>query len=150
MSRMVLIQDFAIAKEVAFSEKFIGKEKSSFFINHIRGENGSAIGIATTDGNEWRHLRRFSLSALKEFGFGKQSSIEAIINEEVDGFLTKIFAPAAGSSEDFLVKFPFNISIFNIIWKLAAGKRFEVRFIVLSTKGGRRLHLQNTLVLQAR
>jgi hypothetical protein len=84
-----------------------------------------------TDGEEWKKLRRFSLSTLKEFGFGKQG-MEAIIKDEVEEFLAN-FA-ASEEDTDTLIKFPFNISIFNIIWRIVAGKRFEASLKLIMQK----------------
>ena len=71
---------------------------------------------------------RFSLCTLKDFGFGKQS-MESIIREEVDDVVNGDFCESfANSGKDVLIKFPFNVSVFNIIWRIVAGQRFEVTF----------------------
>ena len=123
--RIVFIQDLQKAKEIAFSDKFTGRVKISHVINNVRGINGESVGILFTDGPIWKSLRRFSLTTLRDFGFGKQS-METIIREEVEQVLEELFERKFVDSEnDALIKFPFNVSIFNIIWRIVAGKRFE-------------------------
>ena len=56
----------------------------------------------------------------KYFGLGKKS-VEVIIKEETDTVLKEF-----PLNKDVLIKLPFNISILNIIWRIVAGKRFEV------------------------
>ena len=56
----------------------------------------------------------------KYFGLGKKS-VEVIIKEETNAVLKEF-----PLNKDVLIKLPFNISILNIIWRIVAGKRFEV------------------------
>ena len=121
----MFIQDFSKAKEIAFSDKFTGRVQMSHIVNNVRGINGQSIGILFTDGQIWKSLRRFSLQTLRDFGFGKQS-MEVIIREEVDMVLEELFEQKFCVDEsDALIRFPFNVSIFNIIWRIVAGQRFE-------------------------
>ena len=79
--RFVFIQDFALAKEMAFSDKFQSRMQETY-ARELRGYDGHTVGVALTSGEVWKVLRRFSLSTLKEFGFGKkgmESLIKAII-----------------------------------------------------------------------
>ena len=39
---------------------------------------------------------------------------------------TEIVLEELTLNEDVLIKFPFNTSILNIVWRIVAGKRFEV------------------------
>ena len=39
---------------------------------------------------------------------------------------TEIVLEELPLNEDVLIKFPFNTSILNIVWRIVAGKRFEV------------------------
>lgn len=114
---MVFIQDFEKAKEMVFSDHFTGRVQNSHYLSNVRGIDGKPIGIITNDGELWKNLRRFSLTQLKNFGFGKQS-MENIIQEEVDLVLNGF------QNGDSFIRFPFNASIFNIIWRIVAGKRF--------------------------
>lgn len=59
-----------------------------------------------------------------DFGFGK-TSMSSIIAEEA-GHMVQQFLDRAG--EDFCIDQTFNICVFNIIWRLVAGKRFKVQY----------------------
>ena len=124
--KMVFVQTFDKAKEMAFNDKFAGRCKNSNFMNNVRGIDGKAIGIITNDGQLWKSLRGFSMLTLnKFFGLGKKS-VETIIKEE-----TEIVLEELPLNEYVLIKFPFNTSILNIVWRIVAGKRFEVTAIKL-------------------
>ena len=47
-------------------------------------------GVGTSNGQEWQNLRKFTITALKDFGVGKKS-IEQRIQEEI-GFLLDYIA----------------------------------------------------------
>lgn len=49
------------------------------------GEEGVIFNV----GKKWQEQRRFMLSTLRDFGFGK-SSMEQLISEEIDRFLAYI------------------------------------------------------------
>ena len=77
--KMVFVQTFDKAKEMAFNDKFAGRCKNSNFMNNVRGIDGKAIGIITNDGQLWKSLRGFAMITLnKFFGLGKKS-VETII-----------------------------------------------------------------------
>ncbi len=62
--RLVFIQDFELAKEVAFDERFKHRLEGPTLSN-LRGYEGRKIGVAMTEGDTWRAHRRFTLSTLK-------------------------------------------------------------------------------------
>ena len=74
------------------------------------------------DGSAWKSHRRFSLKALKDFGFGK-SSLDHILIEEADR-MGEFFMNQ--KNEPFLVQTLFNLVILNVLWTVVAGKRFEL------------------------
>ncbi len=51
----------------------------------MRGGPIGTEGIINAYGQHWREQRRFMLTTLRDFGFGK-SSMEDMINEEVEIF----------------------------------------------------------------
>ncbi len=60
----MVIQDFDLAKEIAFDERFNLRLESDYLSN-MRGYGGKKIGVAMTEGETWRTHRRFTLSTLK-------------------------------------------------------------------------------------
>ncbi|XP_063287384.1 cytochrome P450 2G1-like [Pelobates fuscus] len=81
----------------------------------------AGYGIAFTNGERWKELRRFSLTALRNLGVGKRS-IEERIQEEVYS-LVEFFKETQGSL--FSPAFFIRRSISNVICSVMFGKRFE-------------------------
>jgi hypothetical protein len=52
----------------------------------IRGSRTGTEGVIANLGKKWKEQRRFMLSTLRDFGFGK-SSMEDMVNEEVGHFI---------------------------------------------------------------
>ena len=61
--RMVIVNDFELAKQMANTENF-SYRPANYLQKHMRG-NGRAIGVISTSGDIWRRNRRFSLTTLK-------------------------------------------------------------------------------------
>ncbi len=59
-----MVHDFELAQEMAFNEVFSGKTNIPNVIA-LRGVNGKAVGVIGTHGQEWKAIRRFSLSTLR-------------------------------------------------------------------------------------
>ncbi len=62
------------------------REETLKIQKQIRNAKSGAEGIINSYGKHWKEQRRFMLSTLRDFGFGK-SSMEDMINEEVDFFV---------------------------------------------------------------
>ncbi len=60
-----------------------------------------------------------------EFGFGKKS-MEGIISEEAAESVQHLVSRCSEGPLEFKVDQPFNTAIFNILWRIVAGKRYEV------------------------
>ncbi|XP_067312745.1 cytochrome P450 2K1-like [Pseudorasbora parva] len=78
-------------------------------------------GILFSNGENWKEMRRFALSNLRDFGMGKKGSEEKIIEEihylkgEFDKFEGKPFDTTQ----------PVNYAVSNIISSIVYGSRFE-------------------------
>ncbi|XP_052410808.1 cytochrome P450 2K1-like isoform X2 [Carassius gibelio] len=78
-------------------------------------------GIIFSNGDNWKEMRRFALSNLRDFGMGKRGSEEKIIEEiqylkgEFDKFEGKPFDTTR----------PVNYAVSNIISSIVYGSRFE-------------------------
>ena len=62
--RGVLLYDYHIAREVAFSDKFAGRIANDYLSYH-RGYGGRRVGVLVTEGQTWKTNRRFALSTLR-------------------------------------------------------------------------------------
>ncbi|XP_056117729.1 cytochrome P450 2K1-like isoform X2 [Rhinichthys klamathensis goyatoka] len=95
-----------------FSDRYIDP---GFRITH------NEHGILFSNGENWREMRRFALSNLRDFGMGKRGSEEKIIEEiqylkgEFDKFEGKPFETTT----------PVNYAVSNIISSIVYGSRFE-------------------------
>uniref|UniRef100_T1IQ14 Cytochrome P450 2U1 n=1 Tax=Strigamia maritima TaxID=126957 RepID=T1IQ14_STRMM len=79
-------------------------------------------GIVMSNGEQWSDLRRFSLSTLRDFGFGK-SSLEPQIKDEIHYFLEELRSFKEQPIPDISVF--LRKSITNVICILMSGKRFD-------------------------
>ncbi|XP_017280821.1 cytochrome P450 2K1 [Kryptolebias marmoratus] len=80
-------------------------------------------GIIFSNGDSWKEMRRFALTALRDFGMGKKMSEEIIIEEchylieELEQFEGKAFENTK----------PFNYAASNVISALIFGRRFDYK-----------------------
>lgn len=88
----------------------------------LRNSDLSNAGIIEGSDKTWTEQRRFALSTLKDFGFGK-ASMEILINEEVVQFMEYI--DEQSQSGPIAVANMFNIAVLNILWQIVAGQRFD-------------------------
>ncbi|XP_066438115.1 cytochrome P450 2G1-like isoform X3 [Eleutherodactylus coqui] len=114
----VVLCGFQAVKEalVDNGDKFSGR--AEFPIVDLTSKG---YGIAFSNGERWKELRRFSLSTLRNFGMGKRS-IEERIQEEIQ-YLLELFQETKGSllSPTFFIR----RSISNVICSILFGRRFE-------------------------
>ena len=73
---------------------------------------------------KWRELRRFILKSLRDLGFGKSASEEAIINESKT-LVRNITDMVDGTDGEVNLEKMLNCAGLNIVWNLVAGKQFE-------------------------
>ncbi|XP_022343645.2 cytochrome P450 2J6-like isoform X1 [Crassostrea virginica] len=78
-------------------------------------------GIVWGNGEEWRRLRRFALQTMRDFGVGKKSLEEIILDEA--GLLCEKFATREGQPIDD-VKVMMTSSISNVIHHITFGFRY--------------------------
>ncbi|XP_075043026.1 cytochrome P450 2B1-like [Mixophyes fleayi] len=114
----VVLCGYEAVKEalVDHGEKFSGRAELPIVDITSKG-----YGIAFSNGERWKVLRRFSLATLRDFGMGKRS-IEERIQEEIQCLL-EIFQETQGS----LYKPAFFIrrSVSNVVCSVIFGNRFE-------------------------
>ncbi|KAM9323951.1 uncharacterized protein PAF06_020198 [Gastrophryne carolinensis] len=114
----VVLCGYKAVKEalVDHGDKFSGRAEVPVVELTSRG-----YGIAFSNGQRWKELRRFSLTTLRNFGMGKRS-IEERIQEEVLHLL-EIFQETQGSF--FSPAFFIRRSVSNVICSVIFGNRFE-------------------------
>ncbi|XP_069602742.1 cytochrome P450 2G1-like isoform X2 [Ranitomeya imitator] len=114
----VVLCGFQAVKEalVDNGDKFSGR--AEFPIVDLTSKG---YGIAFSNGERWKELRRFSLSTLRDFGVGRRSH-EEWIQEEIHHLLD-IFQETNGSL--FSPAFFIRRSISNVICSVIFGRRFD-------------------------
>ncbi|KAF9419040.1 hypothetical protein HW555_004367 [Spodoptera exigua] len=123
---VVIVSGKELIKEVSTREVFDGRPDGFFFLMRSFGKK---LGIVFNDGPSWSKTRRVVLKYLKSFGYNSKF-MESYIAEECRA-LVKLRTGDAG--QPILVNSMFNISIVNILWRLVAGKRYDLEDRKLKT-----------------
>ncbi|XP_015676191.2 cytochrome P450 2K1-like [Protobothrops mucrosquamatus] len=115
---MVVLTGYETVKEalVNQAEAFAERASVPIFEDYAKG-----FGVILAHGENWRVMRRFSISALRDYGMGKRI-IEDKISEECS-VLTKTFETYEGKPFDPATI--LNAAAANIIVSFLLGKRFE-------------------------
>jgi hypothetical protein len=81
-------------------------------------------GIIFNFGEGWKEMRKYSMKTLRDFGFGKQASMENILSEEIS-ILTRTLDDHAVRGDDVCMRQFFSLSVLNILWSMMAETRFS-------------------------
>lgn len=81
------------------------------------------IGIIFVGGDGWREMRRFSTRTLRDFGFGKQSTMQGLMEDEANQLLEKM--EQIENSPEKIVNFKhlFTMPVLNILWGMISSVR---------------------------
>ncbi|XP_073713848.1 cytochrome P450 2K1-like [Misgurnus anguillicaudatus] len=104
-------------------------------------------GIAFTNGDRWKTMRRFALSTLRDFGMGKKLSEEKIIQET--RYLREVFETFQGNPFD--TNQPVNYAVSNIISAIVCGNRFEYddpKFNEMVDRANQIIHMSGSAAIQ--
>ncbi|XP_069449057.1 cytochrome P450 2J2-like isoform X4 [Ovis canadensis] len=114
----VVITGLPLIKEVLVhqDQNFVNRP-----ITPIRERVFKENGLIMSNGHIWKEQRRFSLTALRNFGLGRKS-LEEHIQEEV-AYLVQAIGEKNG--QPFNPHFKINNAVSNIICSIAFGERFD-------------------------
>ncbi|XP_063298154.1 cytochrome P450 2K6-like [Pelobates fuscus] len=118
MNKIVVLTGYETVKDALVNHADEFGERADFPLIH-NIDNGA--GLAFSRGENWKVMRRFTLTTLREFGMGK-SSIEEKIIDECD-YLVHRFQSFNGKPVDNSV--PIMSAIANIIVSVILGHRME-------------------------
>ncbi|KAM3862950.1 cytochrome P450 2K1-like [Diretmus argenteus] len=90
-------------------------------ISRLSHDISKGHGIMFANGDSWREMRRFALTNLKDFGMGKNTAENKIIEE--CHHLIKVFEKHEGNAFD--TTRPMNYATSNIISSIVYGSRFD-------------------------
>ncbi|XP_047693015.1 cytochrome P450 2F5 isoform X1 [Prionailurus viverrinus] len=116
--RVVVLSGYQTVKEalVDQGDDFSGRGDYPTFLNFTKGN-----GLAFSNGDRWKALRRFSIQILRNFGMGKKSIEERILEE--GRFLLAELRKTEGKPFD--PTFVLSRSVSNIICSVIFGSRFD-------------------------
>eukprot|EP00057_Strongylocentrotus_purpuratus_P030622 XP_782220.1 PREDICTED: cytochrome P450 2C15 [Strongylocentrotus purpuratus] len=116
---IIMISSPSLVKELIVKQADVTSNRSAPpFFTSVMDYKG---GIIFSDGEPWQEIRRFSLSALRNFGMGRKG-IETRIQEEARNLCN---AFAQHSSEAFDAMHLTNAAVSNIICSITFGRRLE-------------------------
>ncbi|NP_001090686.1 uncharacterized protein LOC100036663 [Xenopus tropicalis] len=116
--KMVVLCGYETVKDalVNYAEEFSERPVIPIFLDAVK-----EYGVIFSHGENWKVMRRFTLSTLRDFGMGRRT-IEDRINEECD-FLVEQFKSFKG--EPFDNTMIMNAAVANIIVSIVLGHRFD-------------------------
>ena len=125
----MVISDYTMIKELMKRDDASGRPSMVPFQDFRPGgdvkgvldrENSEAVpGIIFTHGKTWSDQRRFTLRVLRDFGFGK-SSMEDTILDEIDKLCEEL-KKSVGTPISLSTK--MNVSILNALWGILTGEK---------------------------
>ncbi|XP_030411097.1 cytochrome P450 2K4-like [Gopherus evgoodei] len=118
--KMVVLSGYETMKEalVNQADAFAERPKVPVFEEISKG-----YGIIFSHGNNWKVMRRFTLTTLRDFGVGKRVTEDRIVEE--CGFLMKDIESRKGKPFDIATI--MNAAVANIIVSILLGERFDYK-----------------------
>ncbi|XP_058828153.1 probable cytochrome P450 305a1 [Topomyia yanbarensis] len=115
--KVVAVLGYSLVKEALTNDNLCGRPDN--FFTRMR-TSGKRMGVTFTDGAYWEEHRCFIVRTLKEVGYGRNSMNELIKREleEVIQIIDDLEGPVTSGQL-------FPISVLNVLWTLATGKRIE-------------------------
>lgn len=121
-NNLVVVNGFQAIREalVQKAEDFADRPPLPIYKHLGYGKNSEGLVVARY-GHAWKEQRRFTLSTLRNFGMGKKSLEQRVIEET--GFLCSAICSEKGRSFD--PHFLINNAVSNVICFLVYGERFD-------------------------
>ncbi|XP_016159897.1 PREDICTED: cytochrome P450 2D14 [Ficedula albicollis] len=121
-TNVVVLNGYKTVKEalVHNSEVFADRPPFPVYEHMGYGENSEGVVVARY-GHVWKELRRFTLTTLRNFGMGKKSLEERVVEEA--GFLCSAIKSEEGKTFDIRVL--LNNAVCNMICHIVFGDRFD-------------------------
>uniref|UniRef100_A0A8C6L447 Cytochrome P450 2K1-like n=1 Tax=Nothobranchius furzeri TaxID=105023 RepID=A0A8C6L447_NOTFU len=119
LKKVVVLAGYKTVKEalVGREEEFGDRD----FLQIVK-EFTNGHGVLWANGDSWREMRRFTLTNLRDFGMGRKTCEDKIIEE--CQFLSDVLSKYKGKNS-YYTMLPLNYAVSNIICSMAYGCRFE-------------------------
>ncbi|XP_066533315.1 cytochrome P450 2K1-like isoform X2 [Hoplias malabaricus] len=142
--KMVVLSGYQTIKQalVTHAEEFENRD-----MNHMFSVFNEGRGILFSNGKNWKTMRRFTLSTLRDLGMGKKGSKEKIIDET--RYLREVFEKFKG--KPFRTSEPVSYAVSNVISAIVYGSRFEYTdpvFIDMITQVKENIRLMGSASIQ--
>ncbi|XP_057245283.1 cytochrome P450 2D17 [Malurus melanocephalus] len=121
-TNVVVLNGYKTLKEALVHKSEDFADRPYFPMYEHMGYGKNSQGISTSRyGHEWKELRRFTLSTLRDFGMGKKTLEEQVVEEA--GFLCSEVKSKEGKAFDIHVL--LNNAVCNMIYAIVFGERFN-------------------------
>ncbi|XP_033181765.1 cytochrome P450 2K1-like [Anabas testudineus] len=135
--KVVVLAGYKTVKEALLNYADEFGERDPTRIAH---EENKGHGIVWSNGNSWKEMRRFTITNLRDFGMGRKTCEDKIIEE--CHYLLEVFKNFKGEAFDTTQS--MNYAVCNIICSIVYGSRFEYddpRFTSMVDQTNRRIKL---------
>ncbi|XP_043839985.1 cytochrome P450 2C23-like [Dromiciops gliroides] len=118
LQRIVILHGYEAIKEALINQgdEFVYREQLPIFEEAFKGK-----GVLSSNGEKWKHIRRFSLMTMKNFGMGKRT-VEERVQEEAR-YLVKEIQNTKGQAFD--PTFILGCAPCNVICSILFNDRFD-------------------------
>ncbi|KAK7092781.1 cytochrome P450 2J4-like [Littorina saxatilis] len=118
---LVFISDYKILQEtfVKNGDIFSGRPSNLYIINQIKKKTGT--GVILSEGAIWKELRRVTLMTMRDFGVGKKSLEQRVLDEA----LAVVEVLEKGEGQPVLFKPLLSKFACNVICSIILGDRFD-------------------------
>ncbi|KYO48168.1 cytochrome P450 2E1 precursor isoform B [Alligator mississippiensis] len=138
--RVVMLHGYQAVKKALIDrgDEFVSRGKVPVIDKLFKG-----LGVIFSNGEQWKQLRRFALTTLRNFGMGKKS-IEERIQEEAQCLVEKL---SSTQKMPFDPTFLLSCTVSNVICSIVFGNRYDYedkKFLALLDKMDDNIHLLNS------
>ncbi|XP_043090076.1 cytochrome P450 2K1 isoform X2 [Puntigrus tetrazona] len=142
--KVVVLAGYKTVKQalVNQAEEFGERDITPVFQDFNQG-----LGIVFSNGDNWKAMRRFTLSTLRDFGMGRKLSEQKIMDET--RYLREVFEKFQGNPFDTTQ--PVSYAVSNIISAIVYGKRFEYedpKFQKMVDKANKNIYMTGSAIIQ--
>ncbi|KAL3887162.1 hypothetical protein ACJMK2_027112 [Sinanodonta woodiana] len=115
---IVVLNGYSVVKEALVKNGRVFSDRPINFLTEVLFKGS---GITFTSGEKWKEHRRFAMNALQEFGFGRSSMEDSIIQEAKE--MVQIFDDENG--QPFQIKGVVTTCVANVVSQIIFGQRFK-------------------------